>query len=303
MLLVTGATGFLGSNLMKSLSKKREDIRILVLDVEKAKKMYPKFEIVKGDITKPETLKHVGKDVDIVIHLAGIVSYTKPKDLIFKINVEGTKNILEECKEADKFIFSSSVAVYGEIKGQADESYPRNPNNFYGASKMEAENIIRDSEIPNVIFRIAPIYGVGSPQWFKNLSLLEKGFPIPNTKNLTHVCHISNAVQAFELALKRSKAQGIYNIADYEPVKFVDFASELIRLLGREPVIYPMWFVKFIAKMKRMKPYLDVLIMNRNYDIYNAEHELGYEPKIDFWEEIKKMVEWYKKEKIKQKLN
>jgi nucleoside-diphosphate-sugar epimerase len=296
MLLVTGATGFLGSNVLREIGKIRKDIRILAVDYENAKKIYPAYEVVRGDITDPETLKGIGKDVDAVIHLAGLVSYSKPKDVLFKINVEGTRNLLEACKKADKFIFSSSVAVYGEIKGQADESYPRNPKNFYGESKREAENIIRDSDIPNVIFRIAPIYGAGSPQWMKNLSLLEKGFPIPQTENLTHVTHISNAVQAFSLALK-PKAKGIYNIADEEPVKFMDFASELVRLLGKEPVIYPYWFVKFIARMKGAKTYLDVLTMNRNYDIAAAVNELGYGPRSDFYVELEKMVEWYKKQK------
>ncbi len=134
MLLVTGATGFLGTNLIKGVSKIRDDIRILTMDsdFEKAKNLYPKYEIVKGDITRKETLKGVGKDVDIVIHLAGLVSYSKPRGIMFRVNTEGTKNVLEACKEAEKFIFSSSVSVYGEIKGQADESYPRNTTNFYG---------------------------------------------------------------------------------------------------------------------------------------------------------------------------
>jgi nucleoside-diphosphate-sugar epimerase len=293
MLLVTGATGFLGSHVIKEISKKRKDIIILTRDLEKAKKMYPHYKIIEGDITQKENLKLLRKDVDIVIHLAGLVSYTKPKEILFKINVEGTRNVLEACKRAEKFIFASSVAVYGEIHGQADESYPRNPKNFYGESKKAAENIIMDANIPYVILRIAPLYGIGSPQWFKNLSLLEKGFPIPQTENLTHVAHVDNAAQAFELSLKR-KAKGIYNIADEEPIKFVEFASELVRLLGKKPVLYPYWFVKFIARMKGLQAYLEVLTMNRNYDISNAKKELEYEPKIDFWSEVESMVEWYK---------
>ena len=296
MLLVTGATGFLGSNLLKEMYKTRKDIRILANDPADARKMYPKCEIAKGDITMPETLKGVGKDVDTVLHLAGMVSYTKPKDVLFRINAEGTGNVLEACKKADRFIFTSSVAVYGEIRGQADESYPRNPKNAYGQSKLEAEDIILDSVIKSVVLRIAPVYGAGSPQWLKNLSLLEKGFPIPQTKNLTHVAHVSNAVQAFMLALK-PRSKGIYNIADEEPVPFVDFASELLTLLGRESSTLPYWFVSFIARMKGMKAYFDVLTMNRNYDISNAKKELGYDPKLDFYAELKKMVEWYKKEK------
>ena len=300
MLLVTGATGFVGTNILKEIGKTRKDIRILDIDTETAKKLYPKYEIVKGDITKPETLKGVGKGVDVVIHLAGMVSYTKPREVLLKVNTEGTKNILQECKEADKFIFSSSVSVYGEIKGQADESYPRNPKNPYGESKREAENLVRDSGIKNLIFRIAPIYGEGSPQWLKNLSLLDKGFPIPRTSNLTHVTHISNAIQAFKIGMK-PKFEGIYNIADVKPVKFIDFAEILVELLEKKPKTLPYWLVSMMARLKGMKTYLDVLTMNRNYDIANAVKELDYNPKIDFLGELSKMVGWYKLQKPKQK--
>ena len=298
MLLVTGATGFVGQNLIKEISKIRKDIRVLSLCYEEAKKMYPRYEVFKGDITKPETLAGAGKDVDVVIHLAGIVSYSKPKDVLFKVNAEGTKNILEACQKADKFIFSSSVAIYGEIKGEADESYPRNPKNAYGESKREAENFVRDSDMRNLIFRIAPIYGEGSPQWLRNLRLLEDGFPVPVTENLTHVTHISNVAQAFRLGLKK-KSEGIYNIADETPVKFVEFAETLVQLLGKKPRRLPYWLVSFLASIKGMKTYLDVLTMNRNYDITNARNELKYNPEIDFFEKLKEMVEWYKATKEK----
>ncbi len=296
MLLVTGATGFVGTNIMKEIGKRRKDIRILDIDIESAKRLYPRYEIVKGDITKPETLKGVGKDIDVVIHLAGLVSYTKPMEVLFRVNTEGTRNVLEACKEADKFVFSSSVSVYGEIKGEADESYPRNPMNPYGESKREAENLVRNSGLRNLIFRIAPIYGEGSPQWAKNLSLLDKGFPIPRTPNLTHVTHISNAVQAFVLGMK-PKSEGIYNIADERPVKFAEFAEILVEMLGKEANILPYWIVSLLARIKGMKTYLGVLTMNRNYDIANAIRELDYKPKLDFLGELKNMVDYYKKSK------
>ncbi len=299
MLLVTGATGFLGENVTKEIGKLREDIRILARDYEKAKKMFPKYEVLKGDITRPDTLKNAGKDVDVVVHMAGLVSYTKPKEILFNVNVEGTKNILNACMEADKFILSSSVSVYGEIKGQADESYPRNPINAYGESKREAENAVLNSGLRNLIFRIAPVYGEGSPHWLKNLRLLEKGFPVPKTRNLTHIVHVSNVAQAFTLGLK-PKAEGIYNIADERPVKFMEFAETLVEMLGKKPRILPFTLVSFLARLSGMKTYFRVLTMNRNYDISNAVNELGYNPKIDFIGKLEEMVEWYKKRKTMQ---
>jgi nucleoside-diphosphate-sugar epimerase len=298
MLLVTGATGFLGSNILKEVSKKRADIRILSNDPEAARKMYPKFEVVEGDVTVLGSLKTAGKDVDTVIHLAGLVSYTRPKSELIRVNAGGTKNVLEACRKADKFVFSSSVSVYGEIKvgDSAGEDFHMKPKNAYGESKLEAEKTILDSGMKSVILRIAPVYGAGSPQWMKNLSLLEKGFPIPQTSNLTHVAHVSGAVQAFGLALK-PKSKGVFNVADAQPVPFIDFAGDLISLLGKEPRTLPFWFVNFLATMKGMKTYFDVLTMNRSYDVSRAMRELGYDPELDFYAELRRMVEWYKREK------
>ncbi|MCX6817572.1 MAG: NAD(P)-dependent oxidoreductase [Candidatus Aenigmarchaeota archaeon] len=305
MLLVTGATGFLGSSVMRAIASGRRDVRILSYDYEAAKTMYPQFDVVKGDITRPQSLKGIGKNVDTIIHLAGIVSYTKPKDELFEINVEGTKNMLEACDASKKIIFASSVSVYGEIpasKGPASENYPTRPANLYGWSKLEAERLIADSGMKYVVLRIAPVYGAGSPQWFRNLSLLEKGFPIPKTRNLTHVAHISNVAQAFALALK-PRAEGIYNIADEKPVAFTEFASELVTLLGGRPKLMPGWLVGLGARAKGMKAYLDVLTINRNYDISSAKKQLGYRPKVEFNTELKKMINWYldMKQKPKEK--
>lgn len=295
MLLVTGATGFVGQSLLKEIGKKRKDIRILDINTPKARKLYSKYEIFRADITRPETLYAAGKDVDTVIHLAGIVSYSKPKEELMRVNFEGTKNLLEKIGEVDKIVFASSVSVYGEIKGKADEEYTVNPKTPYGESKLMAENAIRDSGIKHIALRIAPVYGVGSPQWLRSLKLLEKGFPVPRIDNLTHVAHLSNVVQAFSLAVK--KGNGVYNIADEKPVKFVDFAETIIEMLGKEPKSMPYWLVNLLARLKGMKTYFDTLTINRNYDIGKAEKELSYSGKIDFIGEIKNMVDWYNKEK------
>jgi dihydroflavonol-4-reductase len=293
MLLVTGAAGFIGDNLVRILLKKDYNIRALCLNKEEAARVPKKVEKVIGDITKPETLRNIGKDIDKVVHLAGVVSYSMPRERMFFINVDGTRNLLKECTDVDKFIFSSSVSVYGEIKGEADESYPFSPKNPYGESKAEDERLILDSGLKHVMLRIAPIYGLGSPSWLKNLGLLERGFPIPNTKNTTHIVHVSDAVQAFVKAVE--KGNGVYNIADKEPLPFVEFAESIVRLLGKTPKRLPYFIVALLARAKGMKPYLDVLTMNRNYVIRKAEKELGYAPEADFGVETKKMVEWYRK--------
>jgi nucleoside-diphosphate-sugar epimerase len=297
MILITGATGFIGQNLLKKIGD--HDLRILCRhDAEKMRIIYPNAEIVQGDITDKSSLIKAASDVDTIIHLAAMISYKAPKLELMKVNFEGTKNLLEACKNVKKFIFSSSVSVMGEIKGIADENYPCRPENNYGFSKLKAENVIieRCDElgIQYVILRIAPLYGVGSPIWEKNLRLLEKGFPIPNTKNLTHVVHISDVVQSLTLALK-TKRKGIYIIADKQPIRFTEFAEKILSMLGKKPKKYPFWLVKLIASFSGMGPYFKTLTMNRNYDISKARKDLGYNPEADLDTELKNMIEWYKK--------
>lgn len=297
MILVTGGTGFLGREVVKQLVKKGHKVRLLTRDPKEAKKIFPRLEMAKGNITDRRSLGPALRGVDTVVHLAGLVSYSKPKAKLMRVNLEGTKNLLAHCQKVKKFIFSGSVGVMGEIKGVADESYPTNPRTPYAESKLLAEKAVLESGIPALVFRIAPVYGIGSPSWLKNLKLLEKGFPIPKTDNLTHVVHVSDVAQAFELGVK--KGIGVFLIADSKPVKFTVFVGKLLKLLGKEPKRMSFWAVKLAAKAKGMGAYLGVLTMNRNYSIERAREKLGYRPRADFDKELKRMVDWYKELKAK----
>lgn len=295
MILVTGGTGFIGQRLVRNLVRKGRKVRVLARDREKAGKVLPrKAEVVEGDISKPGTLGPALRGVKEVVHLAGMVSYSRPRKELLRINLEGTLNLLEACRKAGvkRFIFSGSVGAMGPIRGTADENYPCRPSTPYGESKLKAEMAVLDSGIPSVVLRLAPVYGKGSPSWKKNLKMLEKGFPIPEVKGLTHVLSVGNAVQAFERAL--DKGSGVYLIADREPVYFREFASGLVRMLGKEPKYSSPWMASFMATLAGKMQYLRVLTMNRHYNTLKARKELGYKPAGDFRKGLKEMVDWYK---------
>jgi nucleoside-diphosphate-sugar epimerase len=292
MILVTGATGFLGRPLVEELAKKGHKVRVLCRDVEAGRKLFPKAEIFRADLSDPASLKGAANGADTVIHLAGLVSYSKSRDKLFAANVDTTRNLLEECRGVKRIVFASSVGVYAKIRGVADECYHLGPRNAYGESKLESELLVKKSGIPCVILRIAPVYGKGSPSWKKALKFLSSGFPIPKTKNLTHVVHVSDVVQAIEKSLK--KGDGVYNIADKEPMPFMGFAEAIVKQMGRKPRRMPMLIERGIVKAMRMGTYFDVLTENRNYSIRKAEKELGYAPEADFNKELKGMIEWYR---------
>ncbi|RLJ08072.1 MAG: hypothetical protein DRP16_02175 [Candidatus Aenigmatarchaeota archaeon] len=304
MILVTGGTGYIGRNLVEKLLFLGYKVRLLSRNPEITKYMFPEADVVEGDVLKKSNLEIAVSGVSEVIHLAGLVSYTKPKDEIFHVNVDGTKNLIEVCVElgVKRIIFSSSVSVYGPVEHVVTERTQPNPVNPYGESKLEAEKLILESGIPYVILRFAPVYGEGSPVWAKKLKLLER-FPVPDTKNLTQLVNVFDAVHAFEIVLKKKDILGTYLIADKKPIKFVEFAEMLVRELGKKPVKVPYWFAKFLSKVSGFGDYFEVLTMNRNYDITRAETELGFKPKANMKEEIKKMVKWYRMTKMEEAEN
>jgi len=299
MILITGATGFIGSKLVDLLLDKGFSIAVLCLpnEINKVRKTFHKVKVFKGDILKKDTLKKAFRNTDTVVHLAGIISYKREmKQKLLDVNWIGTRNVVEMCKEhrIKKIIFSSSVSVYGEIEKDsiADESYRTKPVNWYGKSKLMAEGEVIDSELEYVILRFAPVYGKGSNQWLKNLEMLEKGFPLPKTKNYTHVLSVYNAVNALKNCIE--KGYGIYNIADSVPIPFVKLASMIMKKLGKKPRFVPSWMFNLLTLIHGVQTYTKVLVMNRNYSIERAKREINYKPVERLNQDIEEIIKWYK---------
>ena len=150
MILITGATGFVGRNLIESLPK--ENIRCLVRDSSKSDFLKEhSIQLVYGDLTDKKSLDSALKNIDTVMHLA---AYVRGNDssLFYKINVDGTKNLIDACKKnkVKRIIALSSMAV---TRKYLDD---------YGKSKKQAEELIRNSDLDYTILRPSMIYGKDS---------------------------------------------------------------------------------------------------------------------------------------------
>jgi nucleoside-diphosphate-sugar epimerase len=127
-----------------------------------------------------KAVKKAVKNQDIIVHIAGIIpplSYEKP-DYAYEINVEGTKKILEAMQKQDipqKIIFTSSIAVYGDrLKNpEIKINDPVNPNDIYGETKLEAEEIVKESSLKYIIFRLSYCISI------KNLEIKPIMFKVP----------------------------------------------------------------------------------------------------------------------------
>ncbi|HHV99597.1 MAG TPA: NAD-dependent epimerase/dehydratase family protein [Clostridiaceae bacterium] len=156
--LVTGATGNLGSSIVRELLSQGKDVRALVLPWDKGILRIPEtVEIFKGDVLRPDDLKAFFKVPEgteiIVIHCAGIVStawnYTK---LVYDVNVCGTQNVVNQCikSQVKKLVYISSVHAIPELpKGQTitevTEFDPDKIVGFYGKTKAKASQIVMDA--------------------------------------------------------------------------------------------------------------------------------------------------------------
>lgn len=229
---VTGATGFLGKSLILELRKELGiDLRL--------------FDRNKYSLFPPSSLESFVERRDIIYHLAGINDPSNTE--IYKVNVMGTINLLEAIRKScpnSKLIFSSSLAVYKPpSKGDhIDEKYPTIPRNYYGFTKLLAEEVIsfyyRTYKIKSVILRFSNIYGKGMPP-NKHSVISNLDFAIKNDTTFTvngkgaqtrDFLYLDDAITALIKSKEISSDYGIYNVCSGREVSI----NELILLFEKK---------------------------------------------------------------------
>jgi nucleoside-diphosphate-sugar epimerase len=157
-LFITGGSGFIGSHLIKRINpggyKKIYCLSRREVDGSLSGSLPENIRFIKGDILKPESYEGYLSGSDTVIHLAALTGKV-PREEYFRINSEGTRVLIERCKNSDikRFIFISSIAAdFRNIEGY-----------YYAQSKIEAERIVKRSGISFTIIRPTIVTGKGSP--------------------------------------------------------------------------------------------------------------------------------------------
>ena len=225
--LVTGAGGFVGSHMIELLKKGNNNI-IRATDLKDSKLTFSlaeNIEIRSSDLTKPETLKGIAKDIDYVLNIASLFSYTAPYDLMYKVNVEGAKNLCEELIKSNvkKIIHWSTCDVYGSPKKlPTTEEHPKNPENSYQKTKWEQEQLFmkyyKENGLPVIAIRPAPIYGPGNTYGFgSTIFLLARGqiMGIPgNGKMRIPFVHVRDVCKSALHLIEHGKVGEAYNVVD-----------------------------------------------------------------------------------------
>jgi len=329
--LITGATGFIGSHLAKKLVEKKKKIRCLVrtsspkITVDYLSKL--NVELVYGDLLDNKSLRKAVEGVDTIFHLGGGGRVGMSKAICNKINVDGTRNILEACIESSKvkrFIHLSSCAVMEHVSGVAvDETYPYNPNDIeYSRAKTKSEKLALSysNKIDIVVVRFPGVYGIplikGDADYIQGVtpalmifSAVKKGkwMYIGNGKNQVHMFYVDDAVKGLILATDKGKSGDIYIIGDNTSVKMtelVEIVADILKVPAPKRHI-PVFVANFFAALfelkvsvfggtpKMSREMVTGFISNMSFSIAKAKCELKYEPKVGLEEGMRRTIEWY----------
>ena len=232
-ILVTGATGKVGSRLIPALIAGGHTVTGLVQDATNdASKALAQHgaTMVQGNILQPETLLPALKDVDAVVHLAAFFR-GDDADLIRRTNVDGTQNVAQAILQTNKnirLIFPSTSLIYDSKTAPAREDDEVNPPMPYPASKVEAEQyLLKQDGLRVCIFRFAFVYGAGDPHIDESSALFEQWHMHPAQR--LHLVHHADIAQGVQLVLQTSTTDGqIYNLGDDAPLT----VQEILKLTG-----------------------------------------------------------------------
>lgn len=306
-ILVTGGTGFVGSNLILQLLDKKNEI--ISFDNYSRNSFSNELlqknnvHLIEGDITNQNDLKKIPKDIDIVYHLAavnGTKYFYEMPEKVLQVNLKGVLNIMEwiQSTNAKRIFFTSSSEVYGfpsvfptPINSILSIPDPINPRFSYSASKIAGEVIIinfaRSIGIEYTIGRLHNAYGPKMgfehviPEFIRKAVKEEKFLVNGDGTESRSFCYISDIVKEIELITNKSHGKNeIFNIGNPVETTINQLISELEKIHGNK--IFPIYTKFENPGTKRRVP-----------DISKIK-KLGYTPKISLQEGLEKTYQWYK---------
>ena len=320
LLLITGIPGWLGNRMIDvfmngdTFGKYAINRKIRLLVQPQFKGLFPAelpFEIVYGDITDKNSLREALKDVKAVYHLAGVI-YPKKISSYYKVNYEGTKNLVDVCIEegVKRLLFMSTDSTCGySAKGKIfDEHTPPTPYKNYGRSKYMAEKYLIDKTAEGLIegtslrgfWFFGPFMPARNLGFFK-MFYWKRQVIFGNGKNLRSISHVDNIIQAFIKAEKKSETIGKwYWIGNKKPVLTVNGIYETLAAglnVPYKPLHVPNImcelfsifdsFISIFGKLNATIHAAGKFHKNIAGEITAAERDFNYDPQVGF-EEIKK---------------
>jgi nucleoside-diphosphate-sugar epimerase len=327
--LITGASGFIGGRLAERMARDGYAVRCLARassDTSALARL--RVPIVLGDLTDASSLARAADGCSHVVHCGALVSDWATKNEIKKINVGGTRLLLDASADAGvrRFVHLSTTDVYGYPGGHAiDESYEATRfRNWYAQTKLEAEAEVRRAEreraLEVVILRPATVYGPGSAEVVgeiarairsRNMLLIGRG------RAVAGLCYVNNLIDAALIALRSDAAAGqAFNLSDGLDVTWRQFADDLAAGLASPPVRWSMPYPLALAigfslehgyRLARSatgltapallsRQAVHVLGTAQDFSNRKAREKLRWEPRVGYRDGLDATLAWLKTE-------
>ena len=275
----------------------------------------------EGDLMDAESVRRAVDGVDVVYHIAATYREAGQPDSAYReINVEGTRNVLEAAKAAGvrRVVHCSTGGVHGHIANPpANEDAPFNPGDVYQETKLAAELLAREfgssQGLDVVVVRPIGIYGPGDRRFLTMFRGLARGrFPmIGDGSPFYHLTFIDDLVEGFRLCGTVPAAAGrTYILAGPRYTTLEDLVRMVAKELGVAPPrvhlpVWPFWTAGLMCELVcvplRIEPPIfrrrvDFYTKSRAFDTSRARAEIGFVPKVDLDEGIRRTARWYKNE-------
>lgn len=241
--------------------------------------------------------------------MAGVVDFRANAERFFRINAAGTLKMVQaaERERTPRFVHTSSTSIYHYVNRlPITEQFDPSPANAYGKSKLEAEAVVRRSQLNYAIIRPCAIYGPGFDEGFSQvMQWVKKGkMPILGSgKNHIPLIHVEDAAQALWLALENDAYQEDFIVSSGEQFTQEEALCMLADALKAprptrhvmRPLAYALAGLDalnglFTGKRKLLRTHVDFLMEDRVFDISKARRILGFRPKITLQQGIRELV-------------
>ena len=308
-ILLTGGAGFIGSHLFERLINNSNYVLIIdnfssseteknLLEITKNYEIKKDYDLIRGDLADYSILTNINSDFDIIFHLAatpGVRISIQNAPMVTKNNILSTVNVFEKALKSDieKVVIASSSSVYGNpLYTPVDESHPKNPISPYAVSKlcceMYADYYFREYNLPVTSLRFYTVYGPrGRPDmairiFFSKIMKNDQIKIFGDGSQIRDFTFISDIVDGLILASEVKQSSGeIFNLGCSNPIQLNQLIEKMYKIADRTRNTL------YIEKQKG-----DVKITSSKID--KARKTLGFDPKVNIDEGLKKTYEWQK---------
>jgi nucleoside-diphosphate-sugar epimerase len=325
--LITGGTGFIGTSLALRLLDGGHQVRLLSLlntpsEAANARLLNGRgARLIEGSVADRGLHGPALDGVDVVHHVAAVMREADVPDSVFwDTNLRATQDLLRSSRESGvrRFVYCSTMGVTGDVRGRrVDESTPHRPKDIYQRTKSAAETWVLSQpagpDFDTVAVRPADVYGPRDRRLLKLFRMIQRGrfVYLGDGSGRRHMIYIDDLIDGMLAAQEGASAPGrAYLLAGPAPIALRDLVAAIARQLDVAPPRWrlpyrPVWLasaaVETVCRSLGIQPPIyprrvDFYAHDYEFDTTRARRELGFEPRVDVEEGVRRTIAAYREE-------